>query len=172
MKPSSLSYAVAALLASLPCSNATPTSSSPSESASCGCPPTSDLFPPNYNYCNGFTTAPDVFVPGVEQAKLDDKELNVFKVAKNTTHNVVEHEGKLAWEAIYPNGSFNPSGPIKGGFSFYINGTDNFKEALKTANEAMFSYSVFFESEFDFVKGGKLPGACTCRFSIFFLFVC
>ncbi|KAI0030873.1 hypothetical protein K488DRAFT_79393 [Vararia minispora EC-137] len=65
-----------------------------------------------------------------------------------------------AWEAFYPNGSYVPSGPIRGGFSFYVAGPESFKQALmkEDATEVVVGYDVLFEKGFDFVKGGKLPG--------------
>jgi len=124
-----------------------------------------NLFPPQFVYGSGYTTANGVFVPGVEPVDLSDKDLNVFKATKGFTHDVTRRKGKLAWEAqaVYPEGSTNPgkSKGIKGGFGFYGNGSDIFEEALKTANEVMISYCVLFEAGFDFVKGGKLPGGCT-----------
>jgi hypothetical protein len=42
-----------------------------------------------------------------------------------------------------------------------MNGTDEFEAALADgATEIMIAYSVMFEEGFNFVKGGKLPGAC------------
>ena len=127
----------------------------------------SQLFPPGYVYSFGFTTAEDVVVPGVRQAELNDKELNVFKVSSGMTHNVVEQEGKTAWEAFYPAGSYKPSASPRGGFGFYVNGTNEFEAAVQGgAEEVVFGYSVMFEEGFNFVKGGKLPGACEYLFMI------
>ena len=63
-------------------------------------------------------------------------------------------------QAHYPQGSYNPSGSPRGGFSFYAPGPENVD--LSTAKEATFSYSVYFGDGFQFVKGGKLPGFCAC----------
>ena len=127
-----------------------------------------NLFPPLFVYGSGYTTANGVFVPGIEPIDLSDDDLNVFKSAKGLTHAVTRHRGKVAWEAVYPQGSTNPgnSNGVKGGFGFYGNGSDVFEESLKTANEVMISYSVLFEAGFDFVKGGKLPGGCACTIRV------
>lgn len=123
------------------------------------------LFPQGYLYAFGFTTAADVVVPGILPAELDDKELNVIKVTANLTHNVVEQAGKSAWEAIYPAGSYKPSANPRGGFGFYLGGTDEFKAMTDGgADEVIVGYSVLFPDGFNFVKGGKLPGACECIF--------
>ena len=119
----------------------------------------SRFFPSKFKYSSGYTTATDVFVTGVEQVELSNDALGI-KTTKNSPKTIVRHEGKIAWEALYPEGSF-PGSPIgKGGLGFYMNGSAVFHEALKTAKEAVFGYSVFFEEDFDFVIGGKLPGAC------------
>ncbi|EJD05556.1 uncharacterized protein FOMMEDRAFT_145058 [Fomitiporia mediterranea MF3/22] len=117
------------------------------------------LFPRQYHYHHGFTSAFGVFIPGVTPVFLDDDALNVDDVENNTSHDLVVQEGKVAWEAIYPEGSWNPSNVPRGGFGLYIGGSDEFVEATaKGADEVMLSYSVMFESGFEWNKGGKLPG--------------
>lgn len=123
------------------------------------------LFPSYHTYSSGFTTASGVSVPGVSKVDLSDSALNVEKLTSGTTHNVVKQEGKTAWEAVYPKGSWNPSHTPRGGFGFYVGGSDEFAKAIKKgANEVIFSYSVFFEDGFEFNKGGKLPGGCKYYF--------
>jgi len=51
----------------------------------------------------------------------------------------------------YPAGSYVPSGPITGGFGIW-------SRHPVPANTAVFKYGVFFPADFDFVRGGKLPG--------------
>ena len=101
---------------------------------------------------------------------LDDRELQVHKVTASTSHPLVSPPANgagssgqnAAWEAFYPKGSINPQNPIPGGFGFYLSGPPEFQASLATANEVLFSYSVMFDEEWDFVKGGKLPGICKC----------
>jgi hypothetical protein len=71
----------------------------------------------------------------------------------------------VAWEAFYPEGSINPSATIPGGFTFYLKGPLDFAKRLESATEALFSYRVMFEEEWEWVKGGKLPGLC--KWSLF-----
>ncbi|KAL0064085.1 hypothetical protein AAF712_008945 [Marasmius tenuissimus] len=59
-----------------------------------------------------------------------------------------------AFEAFYPKGSVSPSAPIPGGFGFYMSGPPE----LVTGREAVASYRVMFEKDWEWVKGGKLPG--------------
>ena len=119
------------------------------------------LFPGGHTFSSGFTTASDVSVAGVAEIDLSDSSLNVIKVQSGMTHNVVSQNGKTAWEAVYPEGSWNPSNTPLGGFGFYLGGSDAFKSAIDGgARQVMFSYSVMFEDEFEFNKGGKLPGGC------------
>ena len=61
-------------------------------------------------------------------------------------------------QAHYPAGSYNFGHEPRGGFSFYAPGPSDVN--LTTAKEATFGYSVYFPDDFQFVKGGKLPGLC------------
>ncbi|ESK85255.1 polysaccharide lyase family 14 protein [Moniliophthora roreri MCA 2997] len=61
--------------------------------------------------------------------------------------------GKDIIQILYPKGSINPKNNILGGTEFYASPID-----ITTAKNVTFAYSVFFPKDFDFVKGGKLPG--------------
>jgi len=129
-------------------------------------------FDPSYlipisEFITGFTTSCYVHHKNIQHVPLADKELGVHKVASRTTHNLVtpppasaSNAPKLAWEAVYPKGSINPSATIPGGFEFYLSGPTNFSQSLKTASEVIFSYRMMLQDEWEWVKGGKLPGAC------------
>jgi hypothetical protein len=54
-------------------------------------------------------------------------------------------------EVYYPAGSYVPSGPIVGGFGIW-------SRHPVSANTAIFKYGVYFPANFNFVRGGKLPG--------------
>ncbi|BGP16571.1 hypothetical protein JCM10213_000517 [Rhodosporidiobolus nylandii] len=58
-------------------------------------------------------------------------------------------------EVSFPQGSINPGNKSlpTGGTGMYLTPVN-----LSTATNVTFSYSVFFPADFDFVKGGKLPG--------------
>jgi hypothetical protein len=56
-------------------------------------------------------------------------------------------------QILYPNGSINPGNKPQGGTEFYAHPLD-----VKGAMNVTLEYSVFFPKDFDFVKGGKLPG--------------
>ncbi|WWC69085.1 uncharacterized protein I206_103021 [Kwoniella pini CBS 10737] len=53
----------------------------------------------------------------------------------------------------YPAGSLNPGNNPRGGSTFYAHPMN-----LRKVHNATLEYSVFFPKDFDFVKGGKLPG--------------
>ena len=121
----------------------------------------------------GFTTYPTSDVPTLALVRLDDRELGVHRVTSNTTHNLVippipvpgGDSTTPAWEALYPAGSINPGNKTSpaGGFGLYLRGPPSFADALKELGnhaEVVFTYSVLFENNFQFVKGGKLPGIC------------
>jgi hypothetical protein len=92
--------------------------------------------------------------------------LGVYKSSSNLPHKLVtlpahgDQSPHTAWEAFFPEGSINPSATISGGFSFYLKGPSDFAKRLESATEALFSYKVMFEEEWEWVKGGKLPGLC------------
>ena len=60
----------------------------------------------------------------------------------------------------YPAGSYKPSAIPVGGLGFYADPLD-----LSTAKTVTLSYQVYFPSNFNFVKGGKLPGLFAGRMS-------
>lgn len=129
------------------------------------------LFPTEKQLQNAWTTCSKIEKPGVEILPLDDRKLQVHKItsSSSTSHHLVSPPGadgstapNAAWEAFYPKGSINFKSKIPGGFGFYLAGPPGFQAGLKTANEVLFSYSVMFDKDWDFVKGGKLPGICEC----------
>ena len=56
-------------------------------------------------------------------------------------------------QIFYPEGSVNPKSRPQGGSQFYAAPLN-----LRHARSVTFAYSIFFPSDFDWVKGGKLPG--------------
>ncbi|KAG8862228.1 hypothetical protein FRB96_001807 [Tulasnella sp. 330] len=114
---------------------------------------------------SGFTSAPGLDGPnGLTYVPLSDDTLNIAKVSKETTHEIVEDlpladPGTKAWRAVFPEGSINPNNKTapKGGFGFYLGGPGG-DFAFENAKEILFSYAVYFEPGFEFVRGGKLPG--------------
>jgi hypothetical protein len=56
-------------------------------------------------------------------------------------------------QIFYPKGSVNPKSKPQGGSQFYAAPLD-----IRHARSVTFAYSVFFPSDFEWVKGGKLPG--------------
>lgn len=149
----SFSVIFQSILASLclmsPISNASPSSSL-----------ASSLFPPEYTYASGFTTASIPLPHEVSYISLSDSSLSVIKVSKGFTHKVVKQSGKTAWEAMYPKGSYSPNATPKGGFGFYVGGSNKFKDALKGGKDIMVGYSVMFQKGWQWRLGGKLPGVC------------
>lgn len=59
----------------------------------------------------------------------------------------------LVMQVEFPAGSYVPSRNPVGGTGFYAQPID-----IKNASFVSLSYKVFFPLDFDFVKGGKLPG--------------
>ncbi|CAE6455221.1 unnamed protein product [Rhizoctonia solani] len=63
-------------------------------------------------------------------------------------------DGRAAMEVFFGKGSYAFASGVAGGISFYAYGPSD----LSSGNEFTLGYSIFFESGFDFVRGGKLPG--------------
>jgi hypothetical protein len=126
----------------------------------------SSLFPISQYESAFSTTQSDIDNARVSRVPLADSSVGVHRSSSRLTHNLVtpptsgDHSPRVAWEAIFPKGSINPSGTIPGGFGFYLNGPPEFAARLESATEALFSYRVMFEDGWDFQKGGKLPGSC------------
>ena len=83
-------------------------------------------------------------------------------MAEGTTSNMQEafstfttnwNESVNSLQIVYPKGSNAPRNDPQGGTEFYAHPLD-----LLTARNMSLQYSVYFPSDFDFVKGGKLPG--------------
>jgi len=122
---------------------------------------------PIKDFVSGFTTCEHINHPNLNHAELADKPLGVHKVFSKTSHSLVEPPApthtaqdapRLAWEAVYPEGSINPAGQIPGGFGFYLAGPPGFSKSLETATEAVFSYRMLLQVGWIWAKGGKLPG--------------
>ena len=132
----------------------------------------SQLFP-SVPFSSAFTTASfpqNEHDPRISEVELSDSSLGVHKTSSRHPHHVVNPPPpstscsvslpQKAWEAFYPKGSINPSGTIFGGFGFYLSGPLDFAKRLESANEVVMSYRVMFEDEWEWVKGGKIPGIC------------
>ncbi|KAL1947186.1 hypothetical protein VTO73DRAFT_14147 [Trametes versicolor] len=88
---------------------------------------------------------------------LSDSTLGITNLLKALSHNYVKApDGKQSMQATYPEGSYTFTHSPQGGLSFYATGPSSV--SLDDAKEATFSYSVYFEDDFAFNKGGKLPG--------------
>ena len=70
-----------------------------------------------------------------------------------TTVNDLWDNSTNSLQVLYPKGSINPGNSPQGGTEFYARPLD-----ITRAVNASLEYSVFFPVDFDFVKGGKLPG--------------
>ncbi|WWC70161.1 uncharacterized protein I206_104109 [Kwoniella pini CBS 10737] len=62
-------------------------------------------------------------------------------------------QNKNSLQILYPKGSINPGNKPQGGSEFFASPID-----LTKSLNASLEYSVYFPNDFDFVKGGKLPG--------------
>jgi hypothetical protein len=107
----------------------------------------------------GWTT-----IEGVEGSlPLSDATFKPTKLLSGLSHSYdTAPDGKKAMKAHYPKGSYTFGKGNNGGFSFYSPGPSNVD--LTTAKEATMGYSVMFDKNFQFNKGGKLPGLCEFTF--------
>jgi len=127
---------------------------------------------PAITYKNGFTTSQDMKRDDrIVVLALSDSTLGVHKIYSGTSHNLVvppKPSGSSAlpppnkaWEAFYPKGSINPGSTNPGGFGFYLSGPASFAKQLQDgAKEVIMSYRVMLQKEWEWVKGGKMPGWC------------
>lgn len=90
---------------------------------------------------------------------LSDSTFRPVDIMKALMHKYTRApDGTKAIKAHYPKDSYNFQHDPKGGFSFYAPGPEHVD--LEDAKEATLGYSVYFENDFDFNLGGKLPGLC------------
>ena len=113
----------------------------------------SNLFP--VPFIKGFTTSsfplPENISHKVTRLPLDNQ---VFQSQRGLAADVVPapllETSTQAWHAFYPNGSINPSGEIKGGFSFYLGKPEGTPFLWEDAKEILVSYAVYFQPGFQF----------------------
>jgi hypothetical protein len=75
------------------------------------------------------------------------------EAANPPSHTEKWDMGYNSLQLTYPKGSINPGNKPQGGAEFYAEPLD-----LRTVTNTTLQYSVYFPHDFDFVKGGKLPG--------------
>lgn len=74
-----------------------------------------------------------------------------YEIVKDPASN---SDKTMVLRVEYPKGSSNPANEPQGGIGFYAQPVE-FREEAKLV---VLEYKVFFPKNFDFVKGGKLPG--------------
>lgn len=129
-----------------------------------------DKLIPVTDFKTGFTTCEGLKDNRLNHVQLKDEALGVHRESSRRTHQLVTpppcrsteySPPSLAWEAFYPEGSINPKSEIPGGFGFYLSGPKFFSEQLqKGAKEVILSYRIMLADDWEWVKGGKLPGFC------------
>ncbi|KIJ66172.1 polysaccharide lyase family 14 protein [Hydnomerulius pinastri MD-312] len=130
----------------------------------------SDPLFPIQSFKLGFTTCHTApAIPHLSTVPLDDAALGIHKNTGKLKHDVVRPpppirpaphpEPERAWEARYFQGSCSPKTEIPGGLGFYLAGPKDLAKALEGgAKEAVFSYRMMLDKDWEWVKGGKLPG--------------
>lgn len=101
---------------------------------------------------NTLTCSPTQWLSDFSQK---DQTWNIIKNSYGKDNRMYELiNNKYTMKVYYPNGSYIPSlsNPI-GGTGFYASPL-----FLENAKKVTFEYEVFFPDNFNFVKGGKLPG--------------
>jgi hypothetical protein len=88
---------------------------------------------------------------GSPSATTDGSTSNMQEAFSTFTTNWNESVNSL--QVLYPKGSNAPRNDPQGGTEFYAQPLD-----LTAANNVSLQYTVYFPPDFDFVKGGKLPG--------------
>lgn len=89
----------------------------------------------------------------------DKNSWNIFKIGHGRDGNLHEITSDplggsdTVLKVKYPKNSFKPSGKIVGGIGFYASPTSGFP-----CKKLKFTYELYFNDNFNPVKGGKLPG--------------
>ncbi|KAF9222314.1 polysaccharide lyase family 14 protein [Gyrodon lividus] len=129
-----------------------------------------DALFPIQSFKLGFTTCSTApALPHLSIVPLDDATLGIHKNTGKLKHDVVRPpppirpslhpQPERAWEARYFRGSCSPKTEIPGGLGFYLAGPKDIAKALEGgAKEVIFSYRMMLEKDWEWVKGGKLPG--------------
>jgi hypothetical protein len=105
-----------------------------------------------YNVTSFAAGATDLAIMrGSPSAVAEGSTANMQQAFSTFTTNWNESVNSL--QILYPKGSNAPRNDPQGGTEFYAHPLD-----LLTARNVSLQYSVYFPSDFDFVKGGKLPG--------------
>ncbi|KAA1477666.1 hypothetical protein DENSPDRAFT_844847 [Dentipellis sp. KUC8613] len=130
------------------------TSSSDDDAPSGGSSVEQMLFPKGRG-SSSWTTASDLSgaIP------LSDATFRPTKLIKSLSHTYMQSPGpdsKLSMQAKYPEGSWTYDHDPAGGLSFYAPGPEDVD--LSTAKEVTFGYAIMFENDFEWKKGGKIPG--------------
>jgi len=75
--------------------------------------------------------------------------------SKSSEKNKVQatDDAEAVLRIFYPKGSIDPAKEPRGGAQFYASPID-----ISRARNVSFAWSVFFPQDFDWVRGGKLPG--------------
>lgn len=140
--------------------------------------PITSLFNPPSVEPTTDSDVPDDFLPSSWEAPKFFTDLSAFNITHFTTgrHNLdvvagvtfdvedtVHVDASSSWtlwtnastmlQLFYPKDSINPSRWPQGGSQFYASPLD-----LSQARNVTFEYKVFFPGDFEWVKGGKLPG--------------
>jgi hypothetical protein len=95
----------------------------------------------------------------LKDLKAKNTTWNIFKIghgADNSLHEITKdplNKIDTVLKVKYPKNSFKPSGKIPGGIGFYASPVTVFP-----GRKVRFSYELYFDDNFDPVKGGKLPG--------------
>ncbi|KAK4683618.1 hypothetical protein P7C73_g6620, partial [Tremellales sp. Uapishka_1] len=147
---STTAAATAAVTASSTASSSAAASTSAASNTSSTGSLLDELFPPGYGSAH-WTTDTDASDALSFTGAL--KPLTAGSLPKTAT----APDGSSALVANYPAGTYDYSSSTGHGFSFYSEGSHN-SVAVESAKEMLFSYSVFFPADFNFNKGGKMPG--------------
>ncbi|KAJ3187317.1 hypothetical protein HDU85_006605 [Gaertneriomyces sp. JEL0708] len=102
--------------------------------------------------------APKVWLSTTTSAKWD-QTWNITHWSYGNSNIAVARDPSLqspssVLQITYPAKSRNPTGPIVGGVGFYLTPLPN----LAQHTHLTLSYAIYFPPNFNFVKGGKLPG--------------
>ncbi len=98
-------------------------------------------------------------LPNLIPSPKTNPDFELAKLAYGAANTcIATKDGEDTYKVSFPKGSYKPSGKIRGGVGWYA--VPKFLPGLSRDNSerVCLEYKAWFDDDFDFVKGGKLPG--------------
>ena len=98
-------------------------------------------------------------VSGSKASTLTEGNLEITSQIKELKNPISTFQDRTAMQASFPKGCWGLKKDVLGGMSWYGQGKTSTAN-WNNAKEMTFSYGLYFDDNFGWNKGGKLPGLC------------